>query len=143
VYVGLSGRTNPDGARQLADLLAPHGYLVTGLAVRGCLHLKSAVTAVSDDTIVVNPSWVDADSFRGMHRVDVHPDEPHAANTLRIDETVVCAAAAPRTRDRLARLGLDVETVDVSELAKAEAGVTCCSLIFYVRTGSWERSSAR
>jgi dimethylargininase len=136
VYVGLSGRTNADGARQLAELLAPHGYEVAGIDVRGCLHLKSAVTAVADDAVLVNPRCVDLSHFRGCHPIEVHPDEPFAANALRIDETVLCAAAAPRTRERLATRGLAVETVDVSELAKAEAGVTCCSVILYVRRGS-------
>jgi dimethylargininase len=136
VYVGLSGRTNADGARQLAELLAPHAYLVTGVEVRGCLHLKSAVTAVSDDTLLVNPQCVDIGQFRASRRIEVDPAEPSGANTLRIEDTVVCAAAAPRTRERLERQGFVVESVDVSELAKAEAGVSCCSLIFYVRSGS-------
>jgi dimethylargininase len=136
VFVGLSGRTNADGARQLAELLAPHGYRVAGIDVRGCLHLKSAVTAVADDAVLVNPQWVNVSHFRGFGRIDVHPDEPFAANALRVDETLLCAATAPRTRERLGAKGFAVESVDVSELAKAEAGVTCCSLIFYVRRGS-------
>jgi dimethylargininase len=136
IYVGLSGRTNADGIRQLADLLAPHGYGVSAIEVRGCLHLKSAVSVVADDTILVNPRWVDVSDFRGFRPIDVHPDEPFAANVLSVDETLLCAAAAPRTRERLGTHGFAVESVDVSELAKAEAGVTCCSLIFYVRHGS-------
>jgi dimethylargininase len=135
VYVGLSGRTNADGARQLAELLVPYGYQVSTIDVRGCLHLKSAVTAIGPDTLLLNPECVDAASFRGCDRIEVHPDEPFAANTLRIDETLLCAASAPRTRERLESKGFAVESVDVSELAKAEAGVTCCSLIFYVRAG--------
>jgi dimethylargininase len=136
VYVGMSGRTNADGARQLAELLAPFGYELEGIEVRGCLHLKSAVTAVADDTVLVNPRWVDVSHFRGLKRIDVHPAEPFAANALLVDETLLCAAAAPRTRERLGALGFAVESADVSELAKAEAGVTCCSLILYVRRGS-------
>ena len=135
VYVGLSGRTNADGARQLADALAPHGYQVTGIEVRGCLHLKSAVTAIADDAVLVNPGWVDASHFRGLQQIEVHPHEPFAANALRVDETLLCAGGAPRTRERLEAQGFAVERVDVSELAKAEAGVTCCSLIFFVRRG--------
>jgi dimethylargininase len=136
IYVGMSGRTNRDGARQLDELLAPHGYRVAGIEVRGCLHLKSAVTAVADDVILVNPRWVDADTFAASRRVEVHPDEPFAANVLRVGATLVTTASAPRTRERLESAGLIVESVDVSELAKAEAGVTCCSLIFDVGSGS-------
>jgi dimethylargininase len=136
IYVGVSGRTNAEGGRQLADLAAPHGYHVSGVEVRGCLHLKSAVTAIADDTLLVNPRWVDVGDFHGFRLVDVHPDEPFAANTLRIDETIVCAAAAPRTLELLGARGFAVESVEVSELAKAEAGVSCCSLIFFARRGT-------
>lgn len=136
IYVGMSGRTNADGVRQLAKLLAPYGYDVCGVEIRGCLHLKSAVTAVADDTILVNPRWLDMSHFRGLSRIEVHPAEPLAANALRVDETLLCAAAARQTRERLVAHGFPVESVDVSELAKAEAGVTCCSLILYVRRGS-------
>jgi dimethylargininase len=136
VYVGVSGRTNVEGVRQLAELIARHGYHVARIDVRGCLHLKSAVTAVGDDTLLINPQWVDGSHFRGLQRLDVHPDEPLAANVLAVEDTVVCAAAAPRTRALLEARGFAVESVDVSELAKAEAGVTCCSLILYVRDGS-------
>jgi dimethylargininase len=136
VYVGLSGRTNEDGARQLADMLAPHGYHVTGLEVRGCLHLKSAVSAIADDTVLMNPECVDVGQFGGFRCIDVDRNEPRAANALLVDEVVLCAAASPRTCERLGAGGFAVETVDLSELAKAEAGITCCSLIFYARHGS-------
>ncbi|MDQ3998229.1 MAG: arginine deiminase family protein [Gemmatimonadota bacterium] len=136
VYVGVSGRTNVEGVRQLAELLAPHGYLVAGIDVRECLHLKSAVTAIADDTLLVNPRWVDVSHFHGLRLLEVHADEPFGANALAVEDTVLCAAAAPRTGAQLEARGFAVESVDVSELAKAEAGVTCCSLILYVRSGS-------
>jgi dimethylargininase len=136
IYVGLSARTNADAVRQLTNLLAPYGYDVTGLDVRGALHLKSAVTAIADDTVLLNPRWVDADHFRAYRRIEVDPLEPFAANALLVDDTLVCPASAPRTRQRLVLAGCAVESVDMSELAKAEAGVTCCSLIFYARHGS-------
>jgi dimethylargininase len=136
VYVGLSGRTNAEGVRQLGELLAAYGYDVAGVQVRGCLHLKSAVTAIADNLLLINPRWVDAATFAAPERIDVHPDEPFAANALRVGGVVVAAASAPRTRERLEAAGLTVESVDVSELAKAEAGVTCCSLILHARQGS-------
>jgi dimethylargininase len=136
VYVGLTRRTNAGGARQIAELLGRYAYQVIGIEVHDCLHLKSAVTPVADDTVLVNPACVDVDHFREFRRIEVHPAEPFAANVLRIDETLLCATAARRTRERLAAKGFAVESVDISELAKAEAGVTCCSLILYVRHGS-------
>jgi dimethylargininase len=133
VYVGISQRTNAEGVRQLADALGPYGYTVTGLAVERCLHLKSAVTVAADDLLVLNPTWIDGQRFEGSKWIDVHPDEPFAANVVRVGDTVICAEGAPRTRDRLERAGLRVVTTPTSELAKAEGALTCCSLIFAER----------
>ena len=129
VYVGISTRTNSEGARQLAAILAPFGYTVRCARVRGCLHLKSAVTEIDDRSVLLNPDWIDARTFDGYEPVHVHRDEPFAANVLRIGDAIICAAAHGRTADALRARNRDVHAVDVSELAKAEAGVTCCSLI--------------
>ena len=129
VYVGVSGRTNAAGVKQLADSIAPFGYRVRPVETRGCLHLKSAVTCADDDVLVVNPDWVDVKQFAGMARVEVDPSEPFAANVLWVGDSVLCAVAAPKTRARLERGGLQVRVVDVSELAKAEGALTCCSLL--------------
>ena len=129
LYVGISTRTNAEGARQLAAILAPFGYSVRCARVRGCLHLKSAVTEIDDRSVLLNPDWIDSRTFDGYEPVHVHPGEPFAANVLRIGDTVICAAAHGRTADALRARNRDVHAVDVSELAKAEAGVTCCSLI--------------
>jgi dimethylargininase len=130
LYVGLSDRSNQAAIDQLSHALAPHGYAVRGVAVRGCLHLKSAVTAVDDDTVLVNPEWVDAGVFTGMRAIEIDPRERGAANVLRIGERVIYPASFPATRRRLAAAGVDVVEVDVSELQKAEGAVTCCSLVF-------------
>jgi dimethylargininase len=129
VFVGLSTRTNPQGALQLQAILTPFGYAVETIETDGCLHLKSAATTLEDDWLLVNPDWVDVGRFGGLRRLDVHPREPFAANVLRIGDVVLCAGAAPLTRAALEASGLTTMAVDVSELAKAEAGVTCCSVI--------------
>ena len=131
IYVGISTRTNAEGARQLADAAGPFGYSLRCVRVRGCLHLKSAVTAVDDRTVICNPDWIDARSFDGYDAIAVDPAEPFGANVLRVRDAVICAAAYERTAALLRAHGYDVRTVDVSELAKAEAGVTCCSLLVY------------
>jgi dimethylargininase len=100
------------------------------LAVGSCLHLKTAVTRVAPETVLLNRDWVDARAFDAFERIAVDPNEPWGANALEVGGAVVYPAAFPRTRDRLLRHGLDVREVDVSELAKAEGGVTCCSLVF-------------
>jgi dimethylargininase len=129
LFVGLSARTGPEAVAQLRALLEPRGYSVRGIEVRGCLHLKSAATAVADEVLLINPEWVDGGAFPGCQCVPVDPAEPFAANVLRVGSVVLCSAAAPRTRARLAADGFDVRVLDVSELAKAEGGLTCCSLL--------------
>jgi dimethylargininase len=135
IFVGRSLRSDEAGCGQLRDLLAPRGYAVVPVPVRGCLHLKSAVTVVAADRLLVSPAWVDGSAFAGLGIIDVDPAEPHAANALRIGDSVVFPAAFERTRRRLEGAGIRVVTVDVSELARAEGAVTCCSLVFAAAAG--------
>lgn len=129
VLVGQSGRSDAEGIAQLARLLAPHGYMVRGLALGPCLHLKTAVTEVADGVVLLNPAWVDARELGEVEVVEVDAAEPFAANALRLGDRVVYPTAFPRTAERLRARGLDLVEVDLSELAKAEGAVTCCSLI--------------
>jgi dimethylargininase len=130
IVVGLSSRTNSAGAAQLAVLVRPHGYTIRTLAVRGCLHLKTAVTQVNERTLLINPDWLDASEFAGWKIIETHPAEPYAANSLRVGSTLLYPARFVQTRARLAECDVDIHGLDMSEMAKAEAGVTCCSLIF-------------
>src|SRR5450759_177087 len=142
VEAGISGRTNMEGARQLASLLAPTGLEVVPIPVGGCLHLKSAVTlarlrqgygeAGGRTTLVINPEWVDVSLFDGFELIEVDPSEPAAANVLRIGTHVICAEEHPRTRARLEARGLVTQSVPAGELAKAEGGITCCSVLVAV-----------
>jgi dimethylargininase len=129
VFVGLSTRTNAAGMEQVRSALARHGYSVEPVPVSGCLHLKSAVTQIAEDAILFNPAWVDAAALDGFRRIEVDPAERYAANALLIADTVVYQAAFPRTGARLERAGVRLVRLDLSELAKAEGAVTCCSLI--------------
>ena len=129
VYVGASARSNAEGVRQLAALLQPHGYRVQRVPMRDCLHLKSAVTRVDAETVLVQPRWLDAAPFSQYRRIEVDPAEEHAANALLAGSGLVYPDCFPRTRERLERAGIAVTAVDVSELQKAEGAVTCCSLL--------------
>ena len=129
VFVGRSTRTNDAAIVQMRQLLAPFGYSVYGVAVTGCLHLKSAVSALADDLLLANPAWISREPFAGFEFVDVDPDEPMAANALRVGDRVIYPSAFPRTAERIARRDLRLESIDASELAKAEGAVTCCSVI--------------
>lgn len=129
VFVGHSTRTNAGGIAQLRMLLAPYGYTVVTLETRGCLHLKSAVTAIDPSTVLVNPSWVSPELFSEFDVIAVAPEEPGAANVVSINGRVIAASAYPRTIERLIGRGLDVLAVDASELAKAEGALTCGSIL--------------
>ena len=130
LYVGQSQRSNAAGIEQLRNLLAGCGYAVRGVPITGCLHLKSSVTQVADDTLLLQPAWVDRSVFADFKIIDIDPGEEHAANALRVGEGVLYPSCFPRTQQLLAQAGIQVTTVDVSELQKAEGAVTCCSLVF-------------
>ena len=130
VFVGRSRRTNDSAVEQMRALLRPHGYETLSVPVTGCLHLKSAVTGLADGRLLINSAWVGREAFRGFELIDVDPQEPSAANVLRVGRELICADRFPRTRERLEGLGFRVRTLDLGELAKAEAAITCCSLVF-------------
>lgn len=130
IHVGASSRSNAEGIGQLRECVAPFGYRVEAVPLRGCLHLKSAVTRVAPDLLLVNPDWVDARHFPGFRTLVVDQAEPFAANAILAGATLLYSASFPRTADRLRRAGIDVRLVDMSETEKAEGAMTCCSVIF-------------
>ena len=129
LFIGSSTRTNASAITQMRRFLRPLGYKVRMVPVEGCLHLKSAVTAVAPDAVLINRDWVPPDAFTDLETIDVDPDEPAGANALLVGDVVIYAAGFPKTRARLEAKGFRVRVVDVDELAKAEGGVTCCSLV--------------
>jgi dimethylargininase len=132
IFVGISTRTNQQGIDQLRTLLKPFGYTVESVAVRGALHLKSACTAVAPDTVIANPDWVEPAAF-GVERVLTVPAaEPWGANVLASAGELLVSANFPATRDLLESAGFHTYSVNVSELHKAECGVTCMSILFTV-----------
>ena len=132
IFVGRTARTNDDGIRQLREIVAPHKYEVFAVPVTGCLHLKSAVTWLGSNTLLANRAWFDVSVFAPHHFdwLDVDPAEPHSANALALHGAVVFPAAFPRTLERIRSRGFHVLPLDISELQKAESGLTCSSLLF-------------
>ncbi|MFL6002530.1 MAG: dimethylargininase [Nocardioides sp.] len=126
VWVGLGGRTNQAGADQLADLLSPLGARVVGVPLTRVLHLKSAVTALPDGTVVGYEPLVD--DVSAWDRFQPVPEEPGSHVVLLGGETVLMSAAAPRSRQLFEKRGLRVVTVDISEFEKLEGCVTCLSV---------------
>ena len=133
LFVGETRRSNPEGIRQLTNIVNAYGYELTAVPVSGCLHLKSAVTLLGANTLLGNRAWFDWNKMAGFEWVDVHPTEPHAGNALQIGEVVVFPAAYPRTAELIRQQGFNVALLDISELQKAESGLTCSSLLFAAR----------
>ena len=133
LYVGISSRTTREAVEQLGRLLRPWDYRIVGVAITGCLHLKSAVTEVGEGLLLANPRWVNAAGFAPLEVLPVCEEEPGAANALRLGGAVIFPDHYPLTARRLADAGVAVLPVPCREIAKAEGGVTCCSLIVAVR----------
>ncbi|HXJ43090.1 MAG TPA: arginine deiminase family protein, partial [Bryobacteraceae bacterium] len=130
LFVGLSKRTDLAGVNQLAEELAPFGYEVTAVSMRNCLHLKSGCSYLGDDTVLINAEWIDRVRIGDYRFVNVAPDEPGAANALRVGDGILMPSEFPRTAEVLRGHGFKVRELDMSELLKAESGVTCSSLLF-------------
>jgi dimethylargininase len=130
LFVGLTERSNREGISQLSQIVAPYGYQVVGVRVTGCLHLKSAVTSLGDNTLLANRSWFESSFIDGYEWLDVDPAESHAGNALALASTVIFPASFERTRARIESHGFHVTPLDISELQKAESGLTCSSLLF-------------
>ena len=130
LLVGQSSRTTEAGIEEMRQLVAPYGYRVTRVGVRGCLHLQTGCTHLGDGTLLVNSRWIDADALRAFDHLEVAPGEPWAANAIRCGDVVMVAGGFPKTSARLAARGFTLQEVDISEFQKAEAGLTCLSLRF-------------
>jgi dimethylargininase len=130
LFVGESRRTNAKGIQELRRIVAPYGYSVIPVKIKDSLHLKSACTSIDDETLFLNPEWVDLTPFKGLNLVSTPPDELWSANLLRVGEAVCIQAGFPAATELIERLARRVEIVDTSELRKAEAGLTCSSIIF-------------
>ncbi|MBI1279448.1 MAG: dimethylargininase [Anaerolineaceae bacterium] len=129
IFVSLSTRTNEAGIEALRILTAPYGYTVTQIALHDCLHLKSACTALDDHTILLNRAWVDTSSFEGYKLIDVAMDEAGAGNVVQANGSILMNSQFPQTAIVIEEHGYPVCAVDTSEFTKAEAAMTCMSLI--------------
>lgn len=130
IFVGQSGRTNARGIEELTRILKPHGYDVIPVRLKESLHLKSGCTAIDEETLIVNPQGLELEPFEKFRLLSVPDGEFNAANTLRVRETLFVQSGFPKTVEMLERYCAKVELLDISEFRKAEAGLTCLSIIF-------------
>jgi dimethylargininase len=129
LLVGESCRTNRDGITAMRVIARRHGYSITPVPVHGCLHLKTACTALPDGRLLVNRDWIDVAALAGHDLVSVPVQEPWGANVALIGDKVLMSAAHVHTAELIQGLGFNVKSADLSEFAKAEGGVTCLSLL--------------
>ncbi len=129
LLVGQSARTNVAGIAGLARAVGYFGYELRPIPIRACLHLKSAVTALDEHTLLYSPAWIDAGALAPFSLLAVDAEEPGAANVLAVRGSVLAHPGYPRTLQRLSDAGYAVTPVDISEFLKAEAALTCKSLL--------------
>ena len=130
LFVGLSTRTNARGIAALAEIVEGFGYTVIPVVVNGGLHLTTGCGIVNDETVLLNPRWLDAFAFSGLRQLYVPEDEPWAANTIRVNNNVCLEEGAPQTVDLVQPYAGNIATLDISEFRKAEGSLSCLSLIF-------------
>ena len=127
-YVGLSMRTNREGAEQLSDILRSYGYRVSFVVLRWFLHLKTGVAYLGGDDIVVAGELVERDEFQGFDRIVVPAEEEYGANCLRVNDRVFVAKGYETVGHGLAELGYEVTGLEMSEFRKLDGGLSCLSL---------------
>jgi dimethylargininase len=129
VFVGISGRTNRQGAEAMAAIAEPQGFVVTPVPVLSVLHLKSGLSALGDSTVIWHPRACDRADLVGVHVIEIGGDDPEAANVVRLaDGRILVATHHRRTQALIAEAGFSTATVDVSEIARADGGLTCMSI---------------
>jgi dimethylargininase len=130
IFIGISKRTNPMGAEQLIAFLEPFGYTCRTIPVQSGLHLKSNLSLVHHNTLLISSELAGHEAFNNFEKIILQHAEELAANTLWINETLVIAAGFPRTRSKLTSLGLNLIELDMSEARKMDGGLSCMSLRF-------------
>ena len=129
-FIGISERTNEEGARQLGRILDAQGYSWTPVSVPAGLHLKSSVNDLGDGWLILTPALESNAAFGGFRRIVLEAEESYAANILRVNGRIILAAGFPAVRRQLGLLGLPLLELDVSEVRKMDGGLTCLSLRF-------------
>ncbi|MGH3148648.1 MAG: dimethylarginine dimethylaminohydrolase family protein [Rubrobacter sp.] len=127
-YVGLTWRTNREGAEQLSAILRRCGYQVSFVGLRQFLHLKTGVAHLGGDDLVVAGELVDEDEFRGFDRILVPPEEEYGANCVRVNDRILVAAGYETVKRRIVERGYEIAELEMSEFRKVDGGLSCLSL---------------
>jgi dimethylargininase len=130
LFVGLSQRTTPEAASRLEELMAPEGYEVIAVPLKGILHLKSACSYLGDGCVLVSRGYFDDNIFSAYKQIIVHPDEAYSANCLAVNGTIVVSKGFPHTRSKIESAGFETIELDMSEFRKGGGSLTCLSILF-------------
>jgi dimethylargininase len=129
-FIGLSERTNKEGAGQLGRILESFGNTWATVEVGAGLHFKSSVNYVGQNTLLVTPDFAEHAEFRGYEKIVLENAEAYAANTLLVNEHLLIPAGFPATRQKLEALGFKIIELETSEVRKMDGGLTCMSIRF-------------
>ncbi len=129
-YIGLSGRTNNAGADQMISILERYGQSSSKVAISKMLHLKSGLSYLENNNLLVTGEFTDHDDFRKFNRIPVDRREQYAANSVWINGTVLVPVGHPATHSRIRALGYAAIALEMSEFQKLDGGLSCLSLRF-------------
>ncbi len=129
-YIGVSDRTNKDGAKQLLNYLNEFGYTGDIVEFEGILHLKTGMSYIGDNTLLATELFADKDIFAKYKKIKVSEKEAYASNCIRVNDYVIVPADFPETKKTIENNGFKTKTVDVSEFRKIDGGLSCLSLRF-------------
>jgi len=130
IFIGLSERTNQDGAAQLGHILESQGYIWTNIFLPEGLHLKSSVNYVGKDTVLITEKFFPLPVFQKYNKIVIEKEEDYATNTLLVNDHLITPKGFPSTRMKLSALGFPVIELEISEAQKMDGGLTCMSLRF-------------
>jgi dimethylargininase len=129
-YVGLSERTNEEGARQFAEILSTYGYTVSNVVVKKSLHLKSSLAYLENNNLLVAGEFIHHPEFEKFNRIIIDESESYAANCIWVNDVVLVPLGYPKTKTTIEQEGYEVIEVEVSEFRKLDGGLSCLSLRF-------------
>jgi dimethylargininase len=129
-FIGLSERTNDEGASQLSNILSYVGYNCKSVPIANGLHLKSSVNIISENTLLITEALARQAAFAGYTKVILDEEEAYAANSLWVNHALLMPKGFPKTHQKLSALSMPIIELDVSEVQKMDGGLTCMSLRF-------------
>jgi len=129
-FIGISQRTNTQGAEQLLRILKSYGMEGSTVPLKEMLHLKSGLSYLEQNHLLISGEFLAFPAFSDFRRIEVDPEETYAANSLWVNSTVLVPAGYPKTRKKIERAGYPTISLDVSEFRKLDGGLSCLSLRF-------------